>query len=160
MLAAGFSGALLAMLHGFLCSLPKVSDIATGIALMLLGVGLAFYFGKSLIQPQAVQIPSIELGAWSDSAQVQSALRINALFPIGVVLAVLMAWMLKHTRWGLILRMAGDSTDAGTSLGLLGEHCARLSNHGRRVHCRHWRWHRCRCTTQVAGTKACRVDRG
>lgn len=47
----------------FLCSLPKVSDIATGIALMLLGVGLAFYFGKSLIQPQAVQIPSIELGA-------------------------------------------------------------------------------------------------
>lgn len=28
-----------------------------------------------------------------------------------------MAWMLKHTRWGLILRMAGDSTDAARALG-------------------------------------------
>ena len=45
-LAACFCGALLAMLHGLLCSLPRVSDIATGIALMLLGAGLAFYLGK------------------------------------------------------------------------------------------------------------------
>ena len=44
-LAAGCSGALLALLHGVLCSLPRVSDIATGIALMLLGSGLAFYLG-------------------------------------------------------------------------------------------------------------------
>ena len=29
----------------------------TGIALMLLGMGLAFYLGKPLIQPQAAQIP-------------------------------------------------------------------------------------------------------
>ena len=77
---AGEAGALLAMLHGLLCSLPRVNDIATGIALMLLGSGLAFYLGKPLIQPQAAQIPSIDLGMWSDSAQVQAALRINALF--------------------------------------------------------------------------------
>ena len=52
-IAAGASGALLALLHGLLCSLQRVSDIATGIALMLLGSGLAFYLGKPLIQPQA-----------------------------------------------------------------------------------------------------------
>ena len=39
-LLAGFTGALLALLHGVLCSLPRVSDIATGIALMLLGLSL------------------------------------------------------------------------------------------------------------------------
>ena len=61
-LLAGISGALLALLHGVLCSLPRVSDIATGIALMLLGTGLAFYLGKPLIQPQAAQIPSLPLG--------------------------------------------------------------------------------------------------
>ena len=114
---AGVAGALLAMLHGLLCSLPRVNDIAVGIALMLLGAGLAFYLGKPLIQPQAAQIPSIELGMWSDSSQVQAALRINALFPIGVVLAVLMAWALADTRWGLIVRMAGDSSDAARALG-------------------------------------------
>jgi ABC-type uncharacterized transport system permease subunit len=116
-LLAGVAGALLAMVHGLLCSLPRVSDIATGIALMLLGTGLAFYLGKPLIQPQAAQIPSLDLGAWSSSAQVQAALRINALFPIGVLLAALMAWALADTRWGLIVRMAGDSSDAAKALG-------------------------------------------
>lgn len=116
-LAAAFAGALLAMLHGLLCSLPRVNDIATGIALMLLGAGLAFYLGKPLIQPQAAQIPALEWGAWSDSPQVQAALRINALFPIGVLLAVFMAWALANTRWGLIVRMAGDSSDAARALG-------------------------------------------
>jgi simple sugar transport system permease protein len=117
MLIGASAGALLAMLHGLLCSLPRVNDIATGIALMLLGAGLAFYLGKPLIQPQAPQIPSLELGAWSDSAQVQAVLRINALFPIGVVLALFMAWAFANTRWGLIVRMAGDSSDAARALG-------------------------------------------
>lgn len=116
-LLAGVVGALLATLHGLLCSLPRVNDIATGIALMLLGAGLAFYLGKPLIQPQAAQIPALSLGDWSASPAVQSALRINALFPIGVGLAVLMAWALAHTRWGLIVRMAGDSSDAARALG-------------------------------------------
>lgn len=114
---AGASGALLALLHGLLCSLPRVSDIATGIALMLLGAGLAFYLGKPLIQPQAPQIPSLPLGAWSPSPQVQAALAVNALFPLGVALAALLAWGLANTRWGLVVRMAGDSSDAARALG-------------------------------------------
>jgi ABC-type uncharacterized transport system permease subunit len=116
-LLAGSCGALLALLHGLLCSLPRVSDIATGIALMLLGAGLAFYLGKPLIQPQAPQIPAIPLGAWSTSPAVQSALAINALFPLGLLLAALLASGLRHTRWGLLVRMAGDSSDAARALG-------------------------------------------
>jgi simple sugar transport system permease protein len=116
-LLAGLSGAALALMHGLLCSLKRVSDIATGIALMLLGAGLAFYLGKPLIQPQAPQIPSIALGAWAASPGVQSALAINALFPVGVALAGLLAWGLANTRWGLVVRMAGDSSDAARALG-------------------------------------------
>ncbi|MFL6664491.1 MAG: ABC transporter permease [Rhizobacter sp.] len=116
-LAAGASGALLALLHGLVCSLPRVNDIAAGIALMLLGTGLAFYLGKPLIQPQAPQIPSLALGDWSTSPHVRSALQINALFPIGVALAALFAWGFRSTRWGLVLRMAGDSSDAARALG-------------------------------------------
>jgi ABC-type uncharacterized transport system permease subunit len=116
-LAAACSGAALALLHGLVCSLPRVSDIATGIALMLLGAGLAFYLGKPLIQPQAPQIPSLSLGAWSASPQVQAALSINALFPIGVLLALLMRWGFANTRFGLVVRMAGDSSDAAKALG-------------------------------------------
>jgi simple sugar transport system permease protein len=116
-LAAGVSGALLALLHGLVCSLPRVNDIAMGIALMLLGAGLAFYLGKPLIQPQAPQIPSIPLGWWSDSSNVQAALKINALFPIGVMMAIAMGWAFMNTRWGLLVRMVGDSADAARALG-------------------------------------------
>jgi simple sugar transport system permease protein len=116
-LAAGCSGALLALIHGLVCSLPRVNDIAMGIALMLLGAGLAFYLGKPLIQPQAPQIPSIDLGGFSTSGAVQAALKINALFPIGVLLAIGMGWAFANTRWGLLVRMAGDSADAARALG-------------------------------------------
>jgi simple sugar transport system permease protein len=116
-LIAGISGAALASLHGLVCSLPRVNDIAMGIALMLLGTGLAFYLGKPLIQPQAAQIPALPLGGWSGSPNVQAALQINALFPIGVALALLMGWAFANTRWGLLVRMVGDSADAARALG-------------------------------------------
>jgi ABC-type uncharacterized transport system permease subunit len=116
-LAAAAVGALLAALHGLLCALPRVNDIATGIALMLLGMGLAFYLGKPLIQPQAAQLPPIPLGFWSESAAVRSALQINPLLPVGIALAALMAWAFTHTRAGLLVRMAGDSANATRALG-------------------------------------------
>ena len=119
-LAAGFSGALIALLHGLVSSLPRVNDIAAGIAIMLLGGGLAFYLGKPLIQPQAAQIPAIPLGAWlgaEPQGAVGSALAINALFPIGVVMALALAWALKNTGWGLTVRMVGDSADAARAQG-------------------------------------------
>jgi simple sugar transport system permease protein len=116
-LAGATAGALLATLHGVLCSLPRVNDVATGIALMLLGMGLAFYLGKPLIQPQAPQIPALPLGGWSDSPVVQSALQVNALLPLGVVLAVLLWWAFARTRWGLLVRLAGDSANATRALG-------------------------------------------
>jgi general nucleoside transport system permease protein len=58
-----------------------------GIALMLLGSGLAFYLGKPFIQPQAPILPAIPFGWWSDLQQVRAALQINALFLLGVLLA-------------------------------------------------------------------------
>lgn len=78
-LVAAAAGAALAALHAGLCSLPRVNDVATGIALMLLGMGLAFYWGKPLIQPQAPQIPALPLGEWSDIPAVRAALQVNAL---------------------------------------------------------------------------------
>ncbi|MES2610720.1 MAG: ABC transporter permease, partial [Pseudomonadota bacterium] len=116
-LAGATAGALLAALHGVLCSLPRVNDVATGIALMLLGTGLAFYLGKPLIQPQAPQIPALALGGWSDSPVVQSALQVNALLPLGIVLAVALWWAFARTRWGLLVRLAGDSANATRALG-------------------------------------------
>jgi simple sugar transport system permease protein len=116
-LAAGVAGALLGALHAAICSLPKVNDIALGIALMLFGTGLAFYLGKPLIEPTAPRLPAIDFGWWSDIPQVKAALQINVLFLIGVALAPLLVWAFRSTRWGLVLRTAGESADAALAMG-------------------------------------------
>ena len=117
-LVAGICGSLFGALHGFLCRLPKVNDIAIGIALMLFGTGLAFFFGKAYIQPQAPRLPSISFGFWSDNPAVRQALEINPLFLLGIVLAVCLWWGLKNTRYGLIVRTTGDSAPAALALGI------------------------------------------
>jgi len=116
--AAAAAGVLLGALHGALCGLPRVNDTAMGIALMLAGSGLAFWLGKPLIQPPAPDLPAIPLGAWSDVPAVQAALNINPLFVIGVVLAFAVHWALRHTRFGLRLRVVGDSENAARAFGL------------------------------------------
>lgn len=116
-LFAGIVGSLFGALHGFICKFPKVNDIAVGIALMLFGTGLAFFFGKPYIQPTAPILPSIPLGFWSESPQVRAALEVNALFIIGILIAALMWWAFANTRLGLIVRMTGDSADAARAMG-------------------------------------------
>jgi simple sugar transport system permease protein len=111
------AGLLLGLLHGLICNLPRVNDIAVGIGLMLFGTGLAFFLGKPYVQPKAPTLPSIPFGNWSDSPQIQAALQVNPLLIIGIVLAVLLAWAFRNTRWGLIVRMVGDSSDAARAMG-------------------------------------------
>ena len=116
--AAGGAGFALGLMHGFVCSLPRVNDIAVGIGLMLLGTGLAFFLGKPFIQPKAPNLGAIELGWWSDIPQVRQALQVNHLFVVGIALAIALAWALKNTRWGLIVRLAGESVDAALAIGV------------------------------------------
>jgi simple sugar transport system permease protein len=116
-LAAAATGFVLGCLHGLVCSLPRVSDIAFGIALMLAGTGLAFYLGKPFIEPQAPMLPSIDLGGWSASAQLHNALHINPLFVIGVLLAFALQWGLRHTRWGMALRLVGENAESARAMG-------------------------------------------
>jgi ABC-type uncharacterized transport system permease subunit len=116
-LAAGGAGAVLGLLHGALCSLPRVNDIAIGIGLMLFGTGVAFFLGKPYVHPKAPTLPSIPLGFWSDAPPIQAALQVNPLFLIGVGLALALTWAFRHTRWGLVIRMVGDSSDAARAMG-------------------------------------------
>ncbi|WP_027798422.1 ABC transporter permease [Paraburkholderia dilworthii] len=116
-LIAGCAGLLLGCLHGLICSLPRVSDIAFGIALMLFGTGLAFYLGKPFIEPQAAMLRSFDFGAWSASPQLHNALHLNPLFLIGVALAFVLQWGLRSTRWGMTLRLVGDNAESARAMG-------------------------------------------
>lgn len=116
--AAAMLGMALGAMHGWICRYPRVNDLAIGIAMMLLGTGLAFFFGKPYIQPTAPDLPAINFGWWSDIPQLRAALKVNVLFVVGIAAALAMSWMFRNTRVGLIVRVVGDSADAARAMGL------------------------------------------
>jgi simple sugar transport system permease protein len=115
---AALAGLALGALHGALCSLPKVNDVAVGIALMSLGTGLAFFFGKPYIQPAAPRLSGIPLGGWSGNAALADAFNVNPLFFVGIAVALAMAWAFRNTRVGLVVRTTGDSAPAARAMGI------------------------------------------
>ncbi len=116
--AAALAGAVLGAVHGGTCSLARVNDVAMGIAVMLAGTGIAFFFGKPYVQPSAPQLPRIPLGFWATAPQVRSALEVSPLFFLGIAAAFALHWFLRATRAGLRVRIVGDSADAARALGL------------------------------------------
>jgi simple sugar transport system permease protein len=116
-MAAGVVGMLMGALHAVICNRPRVNNVAVGIAMMIFGIGLAVYLGTPLVKPKAPRLPSIEFGSWSNIEPVRTALRVNALFIVGVILAPLLAWTMRNTRMGLMLRLAGESEEAAAAMG-------------------------------------------
>ncbi|HBE16761.1 MAG TPA: ABC transporter permease [Cyanobacteria bacterium UBA11149] len=117
-ITAGLAGMLLGFIHAWMTQQPKVNDIAVGIAMIIFGSGIAFFLGKPFIQPKAPQLPTIDLGSWSNIPALESALKISPLFLLGIAIAPLMAWFFKSTRWGLFIRAVGDSPDAALAMGV------------------------------------------
>jgi general nucleoside transport system permease protein len=117
-LAAGVAGMGLGFIQAWLAQQPKVNDVAVGIAMIIFGSGIAFFFGKPFIQPSAPQLPALDFGGWSTVPQLQAALKINLLFVAGILLAPAMAWFFKSTRWGLFIRAVGDNPEAAKAMGI------------------------------------------
>ncbi len=117
-LLAGLAGSCLGAMHGVICKLPRVNDVAVGIAMMLFGTGVAFFFGKPYIQPTAPRLPSISLGEYLGLQGFGDALNVNPLFFIGIAAAFVLWWGFANTRWGLILRTTGDSAPAARAMGV------------------------------------------
>lgn len=116
--AAALAGALHGALHALLISRPRVNDIAAGIAMLIFGSGLAFYFGKPFIQPSAPQLPGLPLGFWTSSPQLAAALNLSPVFLLGVALAFALHRFFQTTRWGLQIRAVGDAPAAARALGI------------------------------------------
>ncbi|TYQ31380.1 ABC transporter permease [Pseudanabaena sp. UWO310] len=117
-LVAGLAGVGLGLIHAWLSQRPRVSDVAVGIAMIIFGSGIAFFFGKAFIQPKAIPLPVLEWGNWSTYSQVQSALKVSPLLLIGIAIAFFMQWFFSSTRWGLYIRAVGDSPSAARAMGI------------------------------------------
>ena len=158
-LAAAAPAPLLGLLHGLLCSLPRVNDIAVGIGLMLFGTGFAFFLGKPYVQPKAPTLPSIPLGGWSSSPQIQAALQVNPLFIIGLGAGARAGLGVPQHALGPGGAHGGRQLGRRARHGLRRERGAHAGHGRRRLAGRRSAARSCRSTTRAAGARGCRAAR-
>lgn len=103
LLASILAGAVMAFLFGVLTLTLVSNQVATGLALTLLGLGLSGQIGEALVGQPGVRVPNF--GGF------------DPLIPFAILLAWLVAHVLFKTRAGLIIRAVGNSHSSAHALG-------------------------------------------
>lgn len=113
------AGMLLALLFAFLTLSLQSSQVATGLALTIFGVGLTALVGQPLVGIAFEGLPGLYIPVLSEAPVIGPLLFSHDILVYGSFLLIaLVAWFLNRTRAGLILRAVGDSHDAAHALGL------------------------------------------
>jgi simple sugar transport system permease protein len=124
LLAAIAAGMAIAAIHGYFTVVLKVEQIVAGIALLFLGLGISGYGFRLTIGSSgaAVPVPGFEALNLFGLAGLPVVGPVffahHALVYILVALALLMAWMLRATRMGIVIKAAGDYPAALAGAGM------------------------------------------
>jgi general nucleoside transport system permease protein len=101
--AAIVAGIIMSLLFGFLTLTLVANQVASGLALTLLGLGLSGMIGESFVGQPGVKMPT--LGG------------IDALVPFSLILTAAVSHVLFRTKLGLIIRAVGNSHQSAHALG-------------------------------------------
>ncbi len=119
MIAAIIVGALFSLLFGFLALTLVTNQVATGLALTLLGLGLSGMIGESFVGQAGIKLPSLHIPGLSGIPLVGRLLfGGDPIFYLSIALTAGVIWFLFKTRAGLTLRSVGDSHSSAHALGI------------------------------------------
>jgi simple sugar transport system permease protein len=118
-LAAIIAGMLLSLLFGFLAISLATNQVATGLSLTLLGIGLSGMIGENFVGQAGIRLPNLDLPVLTDIPMVGRLIfGQDPLFYISLALTAGVMWFLFRTRTGLTLRAIGDSHKSAHALGI------------------------------------------
>ncbi len=119
MIAAVIVGALFSLLFGLLALTLVTNQVATGLALTLLGLGLSGLIGESFVGQAGIKLPSLHIPGLTDLPLVGKLLfGGDPIFYLSILLTIGVIWFLFKTRAGLTLRSVGDSHTSAHALGI------------------------------------------
>ena len=121
---------LMGLIYCFLTVSLRANQNVTGLALTTFGVGFGNFFGGSLIKLSGADVPSIALSATSTCFHKalpvadrlgwfgKIFLSYGFLAYVAVVIALIVSYVLNHTRVGLHLRAVGESPNTADAAGI------------------------------------------
>ena len=119
LLAGILAGAVFSLLFGFLTLTIATNQVATGLSLTLLGLGLSGMIGESFVGMAGIKLPTLHIPVLSDVPLVGKLLfGQDPIFYISLALTAAVMWFLFRTRTGLTLRSIGDNHGSAHALGI------------------------------------------
>ncbi len=113
------AGMLMAALFAFLTLKLQSSQVATGLALTIFGIGVSALIGQSFVGIAYSGLQPLPIPVLSEIPVLGRLLFNHDVLVYGsFVLVALVSWFLKRTHAGLILRSVGDSHNAAHALGI------------------------------------------
>ena len=117
-LAAVLAGVATSLLFGFLTQSLMTNQVATGLAITLLGLGLSGLIGSGFVGLPGVKLTSVSIPWLTDLPYVgRLVFGQDPLVYVSVILTLGVAYVLKHTRVGLIIRAVGQNHHSAHALG-------------------------------------------
>ncbi|MFN7166638.1 MAG: ABC transporter permease [Pannonibacter sp.] len=113
------AGMALSALFGFLVLVLVTNQVATGLALTLLGLGLSGLIGEAFIGVPGLKLEKLDLPFLSDLPFVGPVIfGQDPIVYMSVAIVIAVAYALARTRAGLVLRAVGDNHASAHALGL------------------------------------------
>ena len=117
-IAGLLAGAALSMIFALLVLGFQSSQVATGLALTIFGIGLSALLGQKLVGIAYDGLPKLPIPLLSDIPVVgQLLFNHDAMVYGSILLVIATSWFLGKTRAGLVLRAVGNSHDAAHAIG-------------------------------------------
>ena len=112
------AGAALAMVHGFFVLERRANQLANGLVVLFLGLGLTSLFGAAYVsRPSAPfkvwDVPGLSRIPWIGPILFEH----DPLTYLSFALVPLSFWVLYRSRWGLLIRGAGERKDVLSTYG-------------------------------------------
>jgi simple sugar transport system permease protein len=117
--AAVIVGALFSLLFGFLALTLVTNQVATGLALTLLGLGVSGMLGEAFVGLPGNKLEALDIPYLTDLPLIgRLVFGQDPLFYLSIVLTAGVTWFLFRTRAGLTLRSVGDNHGSAHALGI------------------------------------------
>jgi simple sugar transport system permease protein len=117
-LFAVLAGAGMALIFGVLTLTFLANQVATGLALTIFGTGLSALVGAGYVGTAVPPLPKLAIPGVSDLPYVGPILfGQDALVYLSLAAVFAVAWFLRRTHRGLVVRAVGDSHEAAHAIG-------------------------------------------